>query len=157
MYYKMPDYDKTIIYKLINYDYPDLVYVGSTTNFTNRKRHHKESCLNEISKKHNLKLYVNIREYGNWNNWNMIKNCDYPCKNRRQAEQEEDKHMMELKANLNMKRASRTQQEYRDDNKEKIKEYMKEYYETKKSTISEKQKEKITCDCGCEINKHHKA
>jgi adenylate kinase family enzyme len=72
----------------------------------------------------------------------MIKICDYPCKNRRQAEQEEDKHMMELKANLNMKRASRTQQEYRDDNKEKIKEYMKEYYETKKSTISEKQKEK---------------
>ena len=87
----------------------------------------------------------------------MIKICDYPCKNRRQAEQEEDKHMMELKANLNMKRASRTQQEYRDDNKDKIKEYMTEYYETKKSTISEKQKEKITCDCGCEINKHHKA
>ena len=33
----MPDYAKTVIYKLINYDYPDLVYVGSTTKFTKRK------------------------------------------------------------------------------------------------------------------------
>ena len=47
MYYKMPDYTKTIIYKLINYDYPDLVYVGSTTNFTKRKQGHKERCLND--------------------------------------------------------------------------------------------------------------
>ena len=79
MYYKMPDYAKTIIYKLINYDYPDLVYVGSTTNFTKRKQGHKERCLNEKSKKHNLKLYVSIREYGGWENWSMIKICDYPC------------------------------------------------------------------------------
>jgi len=45
MYYKMPDYAKTIIYKLINYDYPDLVYVGSTTNFTKRKQGHKERLI----------------------------------------------------------------------------------------------------------------
>jgi predicted GIY-YIG superfamily endonuclease len=64
----MPDYAKIIIYKLINYDYPKLVYVGSTTNFTNRKRHHKESCLNEISKKHKFKVYVPICEYGGWEN-----------------------------------------------------------------------------------------
>ena len=46
----MPDYAKTLIYKLINYDYPDLVYVGSTTNFTKRKQHHKERCLNPNDK-----------------------------------------------------------------------------------------------------------
>jgi predicted GIY-YIG superfamily endonuclease len=46
----MPDYAKTIIYKLINYDYPELVYVGSTTNFTKRKQKHKVSCLNEKNK-----------------------------------------------------------------------------------------------------------
>jgi len=151
----MPEYDKTIIYKLINYDYPDLVYVGSTTNFANRKRQHKERCLNEKSKKHTLKIYVSIREYGGWNNWHMIKICDYPCENRREAEQEEDKYMMELKANLNMIRASRTQQEYRDDNKDKIKETNKKYYENNKVIIhitqkqyNEKNKEKIK-----EINK----
>ena len=104
----MPDYAKTIIYKLINYDYPELVYVGSTTNFTKRKQCHKVSCLNEKSKNHNLKVYANIRDYDGWENWNMIKICDYPCNNKREAELEEDRYMMELKANMNMKRASRT-------------------------------------------------
>ena len=147
----MPNYAKTIIYKLINYDYPDLVYVGSTTNFTKRKQGHKERCSNEKSKKHNLKLYKMIREYGGWENWSMIKICDYPCENRRQAEQEEDKYMLELKANMNSNRAFRTQQEYRDDNKGRKQEYMKKYREDNKDKINKK----ITCECGCEINKTH--
>jgi hypothetical protein len=137
----MPDYTKTIIYKLINYDYPELVYVGSTTNFTKRKQQHKESCLNEKSNKHNLKVYTNIRENDGWENWNMIKICDYPCENRREAELEEDKYMTELKANMNMIRASRTKQQYYDDNKEKIQENMKEYYDANKEKIQENMKE----------------
>ena len=113
----MPDYTKTIIYKLINYDYPDLVYVGSTTNFTKRKQQHKESCLNPNDKKYNLKVYTNIREYDGWENWNMIKICDYPCENRREAELKEDEYMTELKASMNSNRASRTQKQYREDYK----------------------------------------
>jgi hypothetical protein len=105
----MPDYTKTTIYKLINYDYPELVYVGSTTNFTKWKQHHKDSCLNEKGKKYNLKVYKMIRKYDGWENWNMIKICDYPCENKREAELKEDKYMTELKASMNMKRASRTQ------------------------------------------------
>ena len=119
----MPDYAKTIIYKLINYDYPDLVYVGSTTNYTNRKRHHKESCFNEKSKNHNLKVYTNIRENDGWENWNMIKISDYTCNNKREEELEEHKYMMELKASMNSHRASRTQKQYREVNKEKKQEY----------------------------------
>ena len=42
----------------------------------------------------------------------MIKICDYPCSDKRQAELEEDKYMMELKANMNSHRPSRTQQQY---------------------------------------------
>jgi len=190
----MPDYAKTIIYKLINYDYPELVYVGSTTNFTKRKQCHKCNCHNEKSKKHNLKVYTNIREYDGWENWNMIKICDYPCENRREAELKEDEYMTELKASMNSNRASRTQKQYREDNKEKqqvyekeyrdnnkekikeyrdnnkdyhkeynkeyqetnkekLKEYMKEYQETNKTTILKKKKEKIKCECGCEVTK----
>jgi hypothetical protein len=133
-YFKMPGYSKTIIYKLINYDYPELVYVGSTTNFTNRKRHHKCNCLNTNN---NLKVYVNIRENGGWYNWNMIKICDYPCNNKREAELEEDKYMMELKANMNMNRASRTPQEYYEENRDKF----KQYKEDNKDNIKEYQKE----------------
>ena len=39
----MPNYQNTIIYKLINYDCPEHVYVGSTTNWVKRKQHHKHS------------------------------------------------------------------------------------------------------------------
>ena len=105
----------------------------------------------------------------------MIKICDYPCNNKREAEQEEDKYMLELKANMNMVRAFLTEEEkkeykkqyregnkeknkeYRETNKERIQEIKKEYYETNKNTILEKLKEKITCKCGCEVVKHHKA
>ena len=82
----MPDYAKRIIYKLINYDYPDLVYVGSTTNFTKRKHKHKELCLNINHKKHISKVYQMICNNGGWMNWIMIKICDYPCDDKRQAE-----------------------------------------------------------------------
>jgi hypothetical protein len=75
----------------------------------------------------------------------MIKICDYPCNNKTEAEQEEDKYMLELKANMNSKRASRTKREYRDDNKDKIKEYNKEYREGNRDTINENRKDKITC------------
>jgi ribosomal 30S subunit maturation factor RimM len=175
----MPDYTKTIIYKLINYDYPELVYVGSTTNFTKRKQCHKVSCLNEKSKNHNLKVYANIRDYDGWENWNMIKICDYPCNNKREAELKEDEYMTELKASLNMIRASRTQQQYYKDNKGKIQERMKEYQETNKEKLKEynkeynekhkeklkvyikgyyetnKEKNKIKCECGCEVVKSY--
>jgi hypothetical protein len=67
----------------------------------------------------------------------MIKICDYPCENRREAEQEEDKNMTELKASMNMIRASRTKQQYYEDNKEKLQERMKEYRESNKERIKE--------------------
>ena len=178
----MPDYAKTVIYKLINYDYPDLVYVGSTTNFTKRKQHHKEGCFNIDCKKHNVKLYNTIRENGGWNAWNMIKICDYPCDNRREAEQEEDRYMQILKPNLNMRRAYQTpetKKEYFENRKDIKKEYDKarrtekaeeikskkrEAYLRDKDKYRERNKEaylknrekntqKITCICGITIQK----
>jgi DNA anti-recombination protein RmuC len=154
----MPDYTKTIIYKLINYDYPELVYVGSTTNFTKRKQNHKDRCLNEKNKKYNLKVYTNIRENDGWENWNMIKICDYPCNNKREAELKEDEYMTELKASLNMIRASRTQKQYQEDNKEKIQEYAKEYRDNNKEKIkeyNETNKEKLK-EYNKEYNEKHK-
>jgi hypothetical protein len=55
----------------------------------------------------------------------MIQIFDYPCENRREAEQEEDKYMMEFKANMNSHRASRTQKQYYDDNRETYKNIIK--------------------------------
>ena len=142
------DYAKTIIYKIINYDCPDLVYVGSTTNFTKRKQHHKDAVFNQNSLSHNLKIYKTIRENGGWDCWKMIVICEYPCDNKRQAELEEDKYMMELKANLNMNRASRTMKQHYEDNKENIKDKNKEYREDNKDKIKEHKSKKCTCECG---------
>ena len=135
------DYSKTQIYKIINYDRPELVYVGSTTNFTKRKQQHKAATVNTNNPKYKRKLYVSIRDNSGWDNWKMIVICDYPCNNKREAELEEDRYMMEMKANLNMNRASRTIKEWREDNKDKIKEQMKQYREDNKENIKDKIKE----------------
>jgi len=134
----MPDYTKTIIYKLINYDFPELVYVGSTTNFTKRKQQHKYNALNTNHPCYNYKLYVSIREHGGWESWAMVQICEFPCNNKRDAQQEEDRHMMELKSNLNMIRASRTIKQYREDNKVITKEKNKQYYEDNKDQLKER-------------------
>jgi|AntAceMinimDraft_5_1070358.scaffolds.fasta_scaffold107115_2 hypothetical protein len=167
----MPDYAKTIIYKLINYDYPDLIYIGSTTNFTKRKQHHKEVVYKTTSPKYNRKLYISIRENGGWENWEMISICDYPCKDRREAEKEEDRYMMELKANLNMIRPFRTHDQYMEDNKEvwkqykvkyyqdnkdKIKQYKNKYYEENKDIITDKKKEYYENNKDTILAKQHK-
>jgi hypothetical protein len=97
-----------------------------------------------IQKQHKAarsKLYVSIRDNSGWDNWKMIVICDYPCNNKREAELEEDRYMMELKANMNMKRASRTIKEWREDNKDKIKEQIKQYREDNKENIKDKIKE----------------
>ena len=44
------DYSKGLIYKIHHEDKEELIYIGSTTNFTNRKYTHKSSCNNEKSK-----------------------------------------------------------------------------------------------------------
>ena len=151
------DYSKTIIYKIINYDVPDLVYVGSTTNLKTRKNQHKNASRTINNINHYLQLYENIRNHGGWDFWKMIVICDYPCDNKRQAHLEEDRIMMELKANLNTNRASRTKEQYRIDKKDIIAQERKQYYIDNKEII----KKQCICECGsiiqtCEKTRHIK-
>jgi len=44
------DYSKCIIYKIVNVDNENSVYVGHTTNFNQRKGKHKSDCNNEKGK-----------------------------------------------------------------------------------------------------------
>ena len=50
------DYSKTIIYKLQHDEIDELIYVGSTTDFTRRKAEHKKVCNNANGKKYNTKI-----------------------------------------------------------------------------------------------------
>ena len=104
----MPDYSKTVIYKIQHEDDESLVYVGSTTNFTKRKCRQKTSCNNSHIKGCNKKVYQMMRQNGGWECFKMIKIKEFPCGNKRQAEAEEDRVMMEMRASMNEHRSSRT-------------------------------------------------
>lgn len=99
---KIINYNNTIIYKIVCNDLniTDL-YVGSTTDFSNRKYNHKASCNNEKNKNHNLKVYTIIRNNGGWLNWSMIEIEKWPCKDRNEAQARERYWYDKLNAKLN--------------------------------------------------------
>jgi hypothetical protein len=53
----------------------------------------------------------------------------------------------------NKDRLKEQKKQYRDLNKDKIKEQKRISYEMNKKKIKENMKERIYCDCGCEVNK----
>jgi hypothetical protein len=135
------DYSKTIIYKICCKD-PIItdVYIGHTTNLINRKRQHKESCINEKSKLYNLYVYQFIRDNGGWGNWDIVMIEEYNLNNNNEALQKERYWLEELKASLNKYIPSRTQNEYIKCNKENKIQYDKIYRETNKDIIKERQR-----------------
>lgn len=177
------DYSKSVIYKIEHLEKPELVYVGSTTNFTKRKYQHKYICENESSKKYNIKLYQLIREHGNWESFKIMIICDFPCNNKTELLIEEEKYRKELKANLNSCKSIRTFEEYiiqktkcdkeyyiknkdklkkkmadyNNINKEKLKEKAKDYYNNNKKHITEYKKQTINCLCGTICGISHKS
>ena len=139
---KAIDYQKIIIYKLVCNDLTikDL-YVGHTTDFTNRKRHHKRSCLSPTDSKHNLKVYIMIRDNGGWDNWSMIKIEKYPCNDDLEARSRERHWYEVLNANMN----SHCPILYVGEKKQYEKEYRKNY-----------RQEKHKCICGGSFTTQHK-
>ena len=147
---KEMDYSKCIIYKIQHKDNNDLLYVGHTTNFTKRKNEHKSRVICEMNKEYNHKVYQMIRENGGWDDFNMVVIKDFPCENKQQATTEEDRIMREMKATMNTFRASRSQKEYRQDNKEYFINYKAEYFQKNKERITSKNNKVCICECGKE-------
>ena len=134
------DYSKTVIYKIQHIDKEDLLYVGSTTDFTRRKAEHKRRCKTKTTK-----LYEMIRDNGGWEMFNMVIVKNFCCENGQEAKAEEDRIIRQMKATMNMIRAYTT-------NEEK-KEYIKQHQEQNKEKIKERRKEQIICVCGCPVRK----
>ena len=158
------DYQKGIIYKLCCKDIEVKdEYIGSTVQFIERRRQHKLNCNDENSRGFNLYVYKKIREYGGWDNWNMIEVQKFPCNDKREAEAREEYWRCHFNAQLNTIRAYTTVEqkkqygieyykeyyeknkdkylEYNENNKDKISERKKQYYETHKDKILEKMKQ----------------
>jgi len=136
------DYSKTIIYKICCKDLNIAdIYVGHTTDFKKRKYCHKSNYYN-INKKYdyNLKVYQFIRANGDWENWDMIEIEKYNAIDSYDAKKRERYWIEELKASLNARIPSRTQNEYYKDNIEDIKKYKSNYRENKKEFIAKQKK-----------------
>jgi len=129
------DYSNTIIYKLCCKD-PTItdIYIGHTTNFTQRKNQHKTSCINENDKKHNQYVYEFIRQNGGWENWSMIQIEIINCKDKRQAESIEQNWIEQTAAKLNSNKPYALCTE-------EPKLYKHIWYEEKKDYILEKAKQ----------------
>ena len=139
---KTSDYSKSFIYKFVCNDITITeIYVGASCHWVKRKAQHKSSCNNEKNKKsYNLYVYQFMRENGGWDNWTMLKICDYPCETRFDRDIEERRHIELLCSTLNKAIPTRTDKEYKDANKIIIAGKNKVYKENNKIIIAEKNK-----------------
>ncbi len=86
------------------------------------------------------KFYIELYEY-------------YPCEKKDQLNKKEGQVMRETHSTLNKLVAGRTNQEYRNENKDKIKNLSKTYTENNKEKIREYHSAIFLCECGCSITK----
>jgi len=186
-------YENGMIYKLCCNDTNiKEEYIGSTVNFNERKRCHKNNCNNPNNPRYNYEVYQFIRDNGGFENFSMVLVEKYPCNDKLELTKRE-RHWIELiQSKLNYYIPTRTRKEYLDKEKDKIKQQRKEYrnehkqeikeynkkyrlgnaleikeqrkqyYQEHKEEIKEyrkknidKEKEKITCECGCEIGRYN--
>lgn len=154
---KVIDYSNTIMYKLVPNDVNlDLIYIGHTTNFRQRKGHHKICCNNSNNKAYNLKVYKMIRNNGGWFEWSMIEIEKYCCADSNEARKRERQLMEQYNSNLNTYKPYVTPEEaienkkkydnnYRAVHKEKEYEYHTKYsiayYAANKKIILAKKRE----------------
>jgi len=153
------DYSKISIYMIQHIEDKSLIYVGSTVNFRCRKNHHKSNCYNEKGKEYNYKVYTMIRENGGWEAFQMLEIKKYPCNDKREAEAEEEKCRVNLKANMNKNRAFTTEEQKREqkrelDSSDKYRERNRKRNRERslRPEVIEKQKKKITCECSRIVN-----
>jgi len=167
----MPNYLKSFIYKLqcLDKDVGE-IYIGSSTNFSSRKRAHKCSCNKVDGKKYNNPVYQFIRENGGWENWEMVKILEFPCDTKKELISEEARYIKDIGLDncLNYCIPGRTQKEWEQDNNEYRKVWKKKYdkknrdrrrkYEDdNRDKIKSRTTVKITCICGSVIQRVEKA
>ena len=92
---------KYTIYKITDNNNAEQFYIGSTKCFSRRKSHHKKNVTNKVGKRYWTKLYVYIRNNGGWDNFTMeaIQITEYETK--KEALNEEQKFIDNLKPSLN--------------------------------------------------------
>ena len=172
----MRDYSQGKIYCIRSHE-TDLIYIGSTIQpLSIRMGKHRDSYKRYLKTGKSNEYSYKIFELDDKPYIELIKN--YPCSCLDELRREEGKTIRLMEC-INKNVPGRTPKEYREDNKEKMKEYQKEYtkhnkdkkkeydkkyYEDNKEkkkqyykANQEKFKQKFTCLCGGKYTCKHKA
>ena len=95
-------YNNFVIYKIYPIANPEMLYIGSTTNFSRRKSQHKKNTYNRVSKKYNYPLYQFIRALGGWDVMKMEVLSKFPCKTKKEGLTKEKELIDFHGANINV-------------------------------------------------------
>ena len=159
------DFTNSVIYHIRHMESKEVVYVGSTTNFSERKGKHKYNCNHEERKHFTFPIYCYIRNNGGFDCFEVIPIKSLKLENKTQlliAEQAElDKHQTLVNSckayiTIEQKRIDNNERnkKYREEHKAELNENHKKYREEHKAEINEKYKQKIECKfCTKQITK----
>jgi len=137
------------IYKLVC-NVTGLVYYGSTVQSLKvRLSDHKKNYKRYLNGKYRYTTSFKILETGDYN-IHLVE--DYRCMNRKQLESIERVYIEGYPC-INKIVVGRTDKEYYENNKHKIKEYKKEYYQKNKHKLNEM----FECECGGKFTYSSKA
>ena len=136
------DYHNSIIYHIRHMESKEVVYVGSTTNFSQRKATHKWLCNHEEAKDFTIPIYCHIMNNGGFNCFEVIPIQSLKLENKTQlliAEQVEiDKHQTLVnrnKAHITIEELKEYHKQYHEEHKVELNEKKKQYYQEKKRTF----------------------
>jgi hypothetical protein len=137
----------------------ELIYVGSTINtLAKRMGQHRGASIKKATCLYNVVC-------SDWDNWYIELYENYACNNKEELFKKEGEVIREI-STINNKIAGRTPKEYKQDNREKIRERDKQYYQDNKEYFIKKSKEyrlanpnkiaeKTICNiCSCEVTKY---
>jgi hypothetical protein len=134
---KMPDYGCGKVYAIVGEDGLE-IYVGSTAQPLHKRWHgHKKMA----KFKPERAIYKHIAENGGFEKFRIILVEEYPCENRQQLLRREGEHIKRLQPIGNRRVAGRTPQEWIEEHKDMVAEYMSEYREQNRDKLTEQKRE----------------
>ena len=137
----MPDYSKGKIYQIVSPD--DLKYIGSTVQELHNRFIRHKSCYNQWKKGkyHYFTCFDMFEKHG-------PENCkielieDFPCKSKKELEVREGQIIKERNC-VNKVVAGRDSSEWLSENKERLTQYWKDYYQLNRERYLERNKKHI--------------
>jgi hypothetical protein len=171
------DYSKSTIYHICRKDTKEVIYVGSSCNFSKRGYKHKSCCENPNLKNYDLPLYVYMRDNGGFecfdiipislhnlsnineliileqleiNKYTTLLNKNRAHRTKDEKDEYQKKYDKEWR-NSNKEKVSKIQKKHKEKNKDILAEKWKVYYNENKQSILDKRKitnkETVECDC----------